>query len=90
MANDSFRKFLESEAEKNKAEVSRDAKDLAKRVSLDDYEGIRRLWQGKSYTSVAFMLRRYGLEFKGIGYMEILMNELINIMEQGQSANGEN
>ena len=89
MGHDSFRKFLESQAAKNplkynveKAKASRDAKDLAKRMSLDEYDHLRSFWQRKRYATIAFVLRRHGLEFKGISYLESLMNELVSIMEQ--------
>jgi hypothetical protein len=89
MGYNSFSKFLESQAAKNplkynveKAKASRDAKDLAKRMSLDEYDDLRSFWQRKRYATIAFVLRKHGLEFKGISYIEALMNELVSIMEQ--------
>ncbi|MCW4020766.1 MAG: hypothetical protein NWF14_06025 [Candidatus Bathyarchaeota archaeon] len=91
MSDDTFRRFLESEAEKNplriegyvnKAQVLKDAKLLAKRISFGDYETIKKTWRSRSFASTAFVLRKYGFEFKGITYMETLVNELSKLMER--------
>lgn len=63
-------------------EALKDAKVLAGRISPDDYESLKRYWENKSFTMIAYMLRRYGMEFKGLTYLEILVNELLNIKEQ--------
>ena len=39
-------------------------------------------WEKKSYTLIAYMLRRYGLEFKGLTYLEALVSELIKMKEK--------
>ncbi len=59
----------------------RDAKILAKKISREDYETLKVHWKNKNYTLLAFMLRRYGLDFKGLTYLETLVNELIKIKE---------
>jgi hypothetical protein len=58
-----------------------DAKILAKRISHEDYENLKIQWENKNYTLIAYMLRRYGLDFKGLTYLETLVNELIKIKE---------
>ena len=63
-------------------EALSDAKVLAGRISSDDYESLKKYWGNKSYTLIAYMLRRYGMEFKGLTYLEILVNELLNRREQ--------
>lgn len=63
-------------------EASRDAKVLLGRVSPDDYETLKQYWQKRSFTLIAYMLRRYGIEFKGITHLEALMNELIKMKGQ--------
>ncbi|MBS7615430.1 hypothetical protein KEJ18_06865 [Candidatus Bathyarchaeota archaeon] len=59
----------------------RDAKILAKKISREDYEALKVHWKNRNYTLLAFMLRRYGLDFKGLTYLETLVNELIKIKE---------
>ncbi len=63
-------------------EALRDAKVLAGRISPNDYESLKKYWRNKSFTLIAYMLRRYGLEFKGLTYLEILVGELLDIKEQ--------
>lgn len=63
-------------------EALKDAKVLAGRISPDDYESLKKHWNNKSFTLIAYMLRRYGLEFKGLTYLEILVGELLDIKEQ--------
>jgi len=62
-------------------EALKDAKILARRISPDDYKILKMYWEKKSYTQIAYKLRLYGLEFKGITYLEMLMNELIKMKE---------
>jgi len=62
-------------------EIERDAENLARKISPDDYETIKLFWQKKRYAMIASKLRMYGVEFKGITYLEVLINELIKIME---------
>jgi len=57
-------------------EAQRDAKRLAGRIRAEDYEKLKRFWENKSYMQITFLLRNYGLEFKGITYLETLMEEL--------------
>lgn len=59
----------------------RNAKILARKISLEDYETIKVHWKNKNYTLIAYMLRKYGLDFKGLTYLETLINELIKIKE---------
>ena len=63
-------------------EALRDAKVLAGRISPNDYESLKKYWRNRSFTLIAYMLRRYGLEFKGLTYLEILVGELLDIKEQ--------
>jgi len=63
-------------------EALKDAKNLAGRISPDDYETLKRYWEKKSFTLIAFLLRRYGIEFKGITYLETLIDELIKMKER--------
>jgi hypothetical protein len=63
-------------------EASRDAKNLLGRINPDDYETLKQYWQKKSFTLIAYMLRRYGIEFKGLTYLERLVNELIKMKER--------
>jgi len=63
-------------------EALKDAKVLAGRINLDDYESLKTYWQSKSFTLIASMLRRYGIDFKGLTYLETLMDELFKIKEQ--------
>ena len=90
MSKDSFKKFLESEAKKNplriegfvnEEELKRDIKRLAKSISRDDYDLVKELWRTRSFMSLAVMLKKYGLEFKGITYMERLISELTKMKE---------
>jgi len=43
---------------------------------------LKTYWQSKSFTLIASMLRRYGIDFKGLTYLETLMDELFKIKEQ--------
>lgn len=63
-------------------EALKDAKVLAGRISPDDFESLKKYWENKSFMVIAYMLRRYGLEFKGLTYLEILVTELLSIKEQ--------
>ena len=63
-------------------EASRDAKNLLGRINPDDYETLKQYWQKKSFTLIAYMLRRYGIEFKGLTYLERLVSELIRMKEE--------
>ena len=91
MSDDAFRRFLESEAERNpfriegyvnEEEVRRDAERLAKSITPEDYKTIRELWQTRSFALITVVLKRYGLGFKGITYVERLIDELSKILEQ--------
>ena len=91
MSNEAFKKFLESESKKspfrlegyiNEAEVQKDARRLASSITSEDYEVMKEHWRTKSFMSLAFVLKKYGLEFKGITYMERLMEELSKLMEK--------
>ncbi len=62
-------------------EASRDAKILAKRISADDYKNLKTYWQNRSFFPIASMLRRYGIEFKGLTHLESLVSELIEAKE---------
>ncbi len=59
----------------------KDAKVLAKKISREDYENLKVHWKNKNYTMLAYMLRRYGLDFKGLTYLETLVNELVKLKE---------
>jgi len=59
----------------------KDAKILAKKISREDYENLKVHWKNKNYTLLAYMLRRYGLDFKGLTYLETLINELVKMKE---------
>jgi len=63
-------------------EASRDAKNLLGRINPDDYQTLKQYWQKKSFTLIAYMLRRYGIEFKGLTYLERLVDELIRMREE--------
>ena len=63
-------------------EALKDAKVLAGRISPDDYQSLKKYWDSKSFTLIAYMLRRYGLEFKGLTYLETLVSELLNMKEE--------
>ena len=91
MSDEAFKKFLESEAKKsplrlegyvNEAEVQKDARRLANSMTSEDYEAVKEHWRTKNFMSIAFVLRKYGLEFKGITYMERLIEELSKLMEK--------
>jgi len=91
MSDEAFKKFLKSEAKKtpfrlegyvNEAEVQKDAKRLVDAISSEDYNAVKEHWRTRSFMSIAFVLRNYGLEFKGITYMERLMEELSKLMEK--------
>jgi hypothetical protein len=62
----------------------RDARVLAKRISREDYENLKVQWKNRNYALIAYMLRRYGLDFKGLTYLETLVDELIKMKEQSQ------
>ncbi len=64
-------------------EASRDARNLLGRINPDDYETLKQYWQKKSFTLIAYMLRRYGIEFKGLTYLERLVDGLIKMKEEG-------
>jgi hypothetical protein len=90
MSKDPFKKFLESEAKKNplriegyvnEEELKKDVKRLAKSMSREDYKAVKEHWRTRSFASIAVVLRKYGLEFKGITYMERLVSELTAMME---------
>ena len=63
-------------------EALKDAKNLLERIHPEDYETLKQYWQRKSFALIASMLRRYGIEFKGITYLETLIDELIKMKEQ--------
>jgi hypothetical protein len=62
-------------------EGERDAKILAKKISHEDYENLKVQWKNRNYSFLAYMLRRYGLDFRGLTYLETLVNEIIKIKE---------
>jgi|GEM_PF-2410720 hypothetical protein len=91
MSDEAFKKFLKSEATKspfrlegyvNEAEVQKDAERLMNVVSPEDYEALREYWQTRSFLSLAFLLKKYGLEFKGITFTERLMEELSRLKQK--------
>jgi len=91
LSENGFRRFLESEAGRNplrtrggidRDEVLREATILARRMVERDVVSIMRFWRDKDYHMIAFMLKRYGLEFKGIIYTEELIKELLGILEK--------
>jgi len=91
LSDEAFKKFLKSEAKKtpfrlegyvNEAEVQKDAERLVDAISSEDYEAVKEHWRTRSFMSIAFVLRKYGLEFKGITYMERLMEELSKLMQK--------
>mgnify|MGYP001146696680 CR=1 FL=1 len=63
-------------------EATNDARNLADRINPDDYTTLKLYWQKKSFASIAFMLRKYGIEFKGLTHLEVLVGELIKMKEQ--------
>lgn len=67
MSDDAFRRFLESEAERNpfriegyvnEEEVRRDAERLAKSITPEDYKTIRERWQPRSMSFPRFWNRK--------------------------------
>ena len=93
MSENGFRKFLEYESRKNplkikdrinKDEVLKEAKLLASRIIDEDIKLIRKFWEDKNYGLIAFVLRKYGLEFKGIIYTEDLIKEFDRIIKEHQ------
>jgi len=85
-----FIRFLESEAEKNplmmegrinSEEALREAEFLASRIMADDLEIIRRFWRDRDFALIALVLRRYGLEFKGVIHTEHMIKEFLRIIE---------
>lgn len=64
------------------SEASKDAETLARRIRPDDYATLKRYYDKKSFSMIAFMLRRYGIEFKGVTHLEVLVNKLIKMKEQ--------
>jgi len=63
-------------------EALKDARVLARRISPEDFESLKKHWEKRSFTLIAYMLRRYGLEFKGLTHLEILVDELLDMKEQ--------
>jgi len=59
-----------------------DAKILASRISPYDYGTLKMYWEMKSYALIAYMLRRYGFEYKGLTHLEILVEKLIRTREE--------
>lgn len=91
MSKSGFTRFLESEAKRNplrvegrtnKDEVLREAELLAKRVIKKDLELIRKFWEDKNFYYIAYVLKKYGLEFKGIIHTDYLIKELLGIIER--------
>ncbi len=91
MSDEAFKKFLKSEAKKspfnlegyvNDAEVRKDAERLMNALSSEDYEAIKEHWRTRSFLSLAFLLKKYGLEFKGITYTERLIEELSKLKQK--------
>ena len=64
------------------SEAIADAKVLAKKISMEDYMSIKRFWERRDYAFIAVILRRYGLDFKGVTYLEMLIDELMREKEQ--------
>jgi len=97
MTNERYRKFLEMESKKlkkqknsredvwktlmEKEEFLKDAQSLAEKISPEDYENIKQYFYKRNFEIITFLLRKYGLEFKGLIHLEILVNELIRIKE---------
>ena len=91
MSKDGFMRFLESEAKKkplrvegriNKDEVLREAELLAERIMEKDIGRIRKFWKDRNFSSIASLLKRYGLEFKGIIHTDNLIEEFLRIIER--------
>ena len=90
-----FKRFLESEAKKkplkvegrvNKKEVLKKAKLLADRIKDEDLEMIKRFWEERNYDVLTIILRKYGLEFKGIVYIQELIKEFLKIVEKPEDS----
>jgi len=88
MPKNGFVKFLESEAKRkplkieghiNKNEVLREAKLLASRITNEDIRLVRKFWDERSYELIVIILKKYGLEFKGIVYTEELIKRVLKI-----------
>ena len=60
-------------------EALRDFKKLVGRISSHDYGTLKLYWEKKSFTLIAYMLRRYGIEFKGLTHLETVVTELIKV-----------
>jgi len=91
-----FMRFLEYEAEKNplkiegcinKDEVLKEANFLANRIIEEDIKLIRKFWEDKNYEIIAVVLKKYGLEFKGIIYTENLIKEFLRIIKRHSGQN---
>lgn len=91
MSKDGFSRFLEYEAGRkplkvkgriDKDELMREAKLLADRISGDNTGLIGKYWEEKNYWLVAFLLKKYGLEFKGITYTEELIRQFQRIIAE--------
>ena len=91
MSKNGFMRFLEFEAKKkplkvegrvNKEKVLKEAKLLANRIAEEDLKMIRNFWEDRNYDVIAVVLRKYGLEFKGIVYTEELIKEFLRIVEK--------
>ena len=91
LAKDAFSEFLEYEAKRNplrikgqidRDELMREAKLLVDRMSRDDAEAIKKFWEEKSYGQIAFLLRSYGLEFKGLTYTDELIKQILRRMAE--------
>lgn len=69
-------------------EAFRDVKKLIKRISSYDYKTLNMYLEKKSFTLIAYMLRRYGIEFKGLTHLETMVSELIKMKEQKKVTQG--
>ena len=47
-----------------------------------DLELIRKFWEDKNFYYIAYVLKKYGLEFKGIIHTDYLIKELLGIIER--------
>jgi len=52
---------------------------LVRRINPDDSATLKLYWEKKSFACITFMLRKYGIDFKGVTYLEVLVDELIKI-----------
>jgi len=86
-----FTRFLEFEAEKNPLriegcinheEVLMEAELLADRMIDEDLKLIRKFWEDRNFELIVSMLRKYGLEFKGVIYTEHLIREFLRIVRR--------